>query len=273
MLTHDATRAPFVLDRSLFGSFDRFAEVRSTLAPMIWTPDEIPLTAYDVVIGHFSLSSLLTAFEPDEIAMNLREPRSRLLSHYSYWRSWTDPEHQSWSPYDASLRARELGWSEFLDEESIAAQIDNVAVRLLVGPDPRIPSEGFIEPADLDELVARALVLQRSLGVVDVIERGDRCWANLGQWLGRPLIVARDNETSRSEHSDIELHPKDPVTSRRLDRLTAGDRVLWADAASATGPTDTGSDMGRLADETWMEHVARLADPPRSASGRGSPAS
>ena len=244
----EARRAPYLLDRTLFGGFDRFDEVEPVNAASVWDSSRGDLDTHDVVVGHFSLASLLTGFESSEVAMLLREPRARLLSHYSFWRGWDPPTHDGWAPYDASQRAVELEWAEFLSDPSIAAQTDNLALRMLVGPDPDIPPDDFIAAAALDDLAARALHRQGSLGHVDVIERSE-CWDRLGAWLDTTLDMQRVNVTPLASGPPIKRSWfDDPASNAVLHERTRGDRLLWSDAGGAAD----------VADLVWSQHVDKI---------------
>ncbi|MGH2871108.1 MAG: hypothetical protein ACRDL5_01440 [Solirubrobacteraceae bacterium] len=54
---------------------------------LVVEPSEVDaLAEHQIVSGHFALSTLLAVSPPSSIATVLREPRSRLLSNYAYWR-------------------------------------------------------------------------------------------------------------------------------------------------------------------------------------------
>jgi hypothetical protein len=247
------------MDRTLFGSFDRFDELPEGRQAMVHTGADDDLARYDVVIGHFALSALHAGRQLSDIVMILREPRARLLSHYSYWRGWPTEAHEGWDPYVASRRAAELDWPEFLQDPSIAAQTDNVAARLLLGTDPRVPPDDFIDSADVDALVAEAVHRLGQLGHVDVIEHGDAVWRRLGTWLGHDLEVARRNETT-----DESGRPSDwtrwltPASSLALGRRTEIDRELWAAAAVLHEPLGDAA-VTALADAAYVKQVARVS--------------
>jgi hypothetical protein len=266
------------MDRTLFGPFDRFDDLPERRRAMVHTGDDHELAAHDIVIGHFALPSLQAGRQLSDIVMILREPRARLISHYSFWRGWTDAAHDDWEPYGASRRAAELDWPDFVEDPSIAAQTDNVALRLLLGDDPRVPIDDFIDPADSDSLVADAIERLARLGHVDVIEHGDAVWGRLGAWIGHDLRAERRNETV-----DASGRPTDwprwftPRSALALCRRTALDRELWN--AAAERHASLGRDaLAALAEATYSTQVARVARDPTaaapasaSASGSGSP--
>lgn len=247
----DARRAPYLLDRSLFGGFDRFDMVNPTNAASVWDPSCGGLELHDVAVGHFSLPSLLTGFELSDVAMMLREPRARLLSHYSFWRGWDSPTHDGWAPYVASRRAVELDWNGFLRDPSIAAQTDNVAVRMLLGAHPDIPLDNFIAASAIDGLAAEALERQLALGHVDAIEQPG-CWDRLAQWLGASLDIERVNVTALASGPPIErTWFGEGSAHEALDDRTRGDRVLWSEVG---GSVDA-------ADVIWRGQIDKIVGP------------
>jgi hypothetical protein len=259
------------MDRTLFGPFDRFDEMPERRRAMVHTGADDELAAHDIVIGHFALPTLQAGRQLSDIVMILREPRARLISHYSFWRGWTDAAHDDWEPYGASRRATELDWPDFLEDPSIAAQTDNVALRLLLGDDQRVPIDDFIDPTDSDSLVTAAVERLGKLGHVDVIEHGDVVWSRLGAWLGNDLRVERRNETV-----DESGRPTDwpawftPRSARALRRRTELDRALWNVVAERHEPLGHDA-LTALADATYSRQVARVArDQTASASAAAS---
>lgn len=226
------TICPAVTDRSLFGTFDDFGSLAPDQQKMVFRGPIEQLADFDVVRGHFDARSLRAGRGDDDIAVLLREPRTRLLSLYTYWRSWTEAEHASWGNYDASRHAVRLGWVDFLHDTSIAPQIDNVAARLVLGPHPLVPLDGFVAEAHVAEVTDDALAALDGFGFVDVIENGPACWRRLGEWAGLHLDVVPRNETATEDHDrEVWLGACEPAALAALDRLTAIDRRLWEAAA------------------------------------------
>jgi hypothetical protein len=245
-----ARRAPFLLDRILFGGFDRFDEVEPANAASVWEPGAAALADFDVAVGHFGLDSLLTGFAPGDVATIVREPRTRLLSHYSFWRGWDDQVHDGWAPYAASRVAATSDWYDFLLEPSIAAQTDNLCVRMLIGADPAVPLDGFIEGDDLDALTNRAIASLDNLGYVDLIERGDECWSGLGEWLGTELVVPRVNVTQLASGPRIDRAWFGDGGA--LSDRTRGDRRLWDHIAERFEVDPS------VADTVWAAQIERV---------------
>ena len=245
---------PFGLDTALFGAFDRVGQIPADRGVFTGDPDD--LRGYDVILGHFALSSLVSGRSPEDVAALFREPRARLLSLYTYWRSWPEDFHASWDPYDGSRRATDSGWADFLADERIAAQTDNAATRLLVGPHPSIPADGFI--TDVESVTSDARAVLATLGHVDAIERGPACWSGLATWLGAPLDVGHHNATSSASSFDPEQYA-DRDALRRLDARTSIDAVVWRAALERWGVTP--AEAAALADETVAARSGTVAAP------------
>lgn len=239
---------PWGLDRTLFGAHDGIEQ----LAPQrgVFTGDPAELAPYDAILGHFALSSLVEGRTPADVASLFREPRSRLLSLYTFWRSWPEERHAEWDPYDASRVAVAREWSDFLADASIASQTDNAAARLLLHPHPLIPVDGFIRDADVEEVTGAALAALDSLGHADVIERGDGCWLALGAWLGSPLVVGHRNTTSSDQHVELggRSDPEGAEAAARLLGRTRIDAAVWHRAVLRSGALSA-DQADRLAEE------------------------
>jgi hypothetical protein len=186
--------APQRFDRSVFCDFDAFdllhADLRSRIAA---NPSEIgALNGYDAVSGHFSLPTLLQIADARSIATVLREPRTRLLSLYMYWRN---PDVDGlWAPYEASLHAFRPLW-EFLSEPAVAPVTDNQICRMLLCGDRRLPDCDFIAEADIDSVTGDAIEQLDSLGFVGVLELDDHAWSGVGRLFGVTLAPTRENVT------------------------------------------------------------------------------
>lgn len=230
--------SPYVMDRTLYGTFDRFDETRRHYMVHTGRPEE--LAACDVVIGHYSLHSLTRGRSPTDVAIVLREPVARTISHYRYWRSWSEADHASWDPYDASRRAVRLDLADFVDDPAVAPQVDNVVARMLLTPHPLVPIDGFIADDDHEQVTTDALVALRSLGFVDTLERADRCWEALSDWLGAPLAVGRTNVTPTGPGDDA--GGTEPAAVDAVRRRTRIDHAVWtAAAAMVSGRAPLGS--------------------------------
>jgi hypothetical protein len=251
--------APFQLDRTLFGGFDQFDRVAPHASSVVLTGTADQIAPYPVALGHFALSTLTPVFDTADMFALLREPRARLVSHFSFWRSWTAEQHAVWAPYAGSRVPAERGWGGFLTDPEVASQVDNLMVRLLLCPDPRIPADGFIESDLIDELAGEAIDQMATLGHVDIIDHGPGFWAGLSAWLDTELVPVRENATpAGTAHTDW---PREitATSEQALALRTRGDRLIWNTVALRTRSP---AQVAALADAAYLSQIARVAQQP-----------
>ena len=257
---------PEVMDRTLYGSFNEYDQLAAKPREMIFTGPPRELARHDVIVGHFSAASLGHGRHGDDLAVMLREPRARLISHYAYWGGWSEAEHASWDPYDGSRRAAALAWPDFLAEATIASQIDNVAARLLLAPHPLIPADGFIADRDFEQLRDEALTAVDRFGLVDAIEHGADCWSRLGRWAGLEIHVGHHNVTENAP-ADPErwVLAESPAAMSALAARTAIDRELWLTAMRRHARSDVvrsdviQSDVVQHGDRVAVEQLRKVS--------------
>ena len=248
-----ASVSPKELDRVLFGGFDRFDELPTRTRATIAVDGPAALTDFDVVMGHFAVSSLAPHFAAHEMMTVLREPRTRLLSHYTFWSGWSAERHADWDPYDASRRAAAASWVEFLTDPRIASQTDNLVARMLLSPHPSIPDDGFIDPADVDQLVETATALLEQFGFADVVESGAGLWSGLSAWLETTVEPERTLVTSVPEDTDW-ASSITMASVAALSRRTSVDAHLWSWAAARRN-----DDVAALGEVTFQRKLIDVA--------------
>jgi hypothetical protein len=241
---------PWSFDRVLFGGFDRLDEVREPV--FLGGPSEIQ--GYGYMEGHWSLPTILAAFDPTDVVCVVREPRARLLSHYTFWRSWPQWMHDLWAPYEAAaLATRPL--SEFLSDPRIAHQADNLCTRLLLGEHPLAPPDAFL--LDPEAAAAEACARVDSLGYADVLERGAAMYSGLEAWFGSPLSRERLNETDLMGGEPVDIPDfTDRATLELLHARTAADRLVWHHVAERHGLLATAA--ADLADSVFAANFGRI---------------
>lgn len=246
----DRRWSPFDFDPALFGPLRDEpvppTEVRRVL------PDPGRLRDCDAASGHFALSTMLVGFAPADIVMLLREPRSRLLSHYEYWRGLPANLRASESTWSVTAYARELDFDEWLRDPRSAFQTDNVVLRTLLDGHDSIPDGDFIDPSDLAELTSLAVRRAAGLGWVDLVERGAAMWDGLADRIGRPLERPRMNTTERRAELPTNVAAIfSDVGVEALHHRTVGDRAIWAAAARRRDLDD----VDLLAERTWYRRL------------------
>lgn len=254
---------PLQFDATLFGDFD-VSVLPEPFRSLVLVGPVDELASYDVVIGHFSAPALSAGREPGDLVTLLREPRSKLLSLYTFWRSWSPAEHDAWEPYEASQHAVSQDWSQFLDDPVIASQTDNVAARMLLGDHPLIPIDGFIDESNVDAVARDAVATLNEFGHADVIENDSDCWARLGHWTGLDLDIQRRNTTEVNQGPSADwTRAWDGPAWMAFHRRTRIDLQLWVAAAgrhaSASELDRLGERAGSIATKRF-EEVTRETD-------------
>ncbi|GAN75912.1 hypothetical protein [Acidisphaera rubrifaciens] len=242
-------------DASLFGDYADFDTFDApTRAAIHLRPHDLPPA--DFVAGHFALSTLMGRYPRARLLSVLREPRSRLLSLWLFWRSHSDEQLAGWGTWADRVRLARLPLAAFLRAPAVACQTDNMITRALLWPHPLIPDGGFIAPDDEAWLLTDARRRLAQLSFVDVVEVAG--WeARLQAWLGRPLDLARCNETTpmpRGLRGDLARE----LTASAFDALAARSRIdtqLWTTVAGGLA----GSDADAVREEAWIRTVARHA--------------
>jgi hypothetical protein len=192
-------------DRCNFGAFDCFKSIAEEIRrAIVFEAAEIP-PGLDLILGHMSFSTTSRACPHAQFMTILREPVSRLMSFWLFWRSKRDENLVPWGGWGDYVRKSRRPLREFLRDRSIASVVDNQALRMLLWPHPLVPVDDYIDERHDEELVQAALSRLQQFSFVDVIENPDMV-AKLQKWLGRPLVLRKLNETD-----DIPRALKNPI--------------------------------------------------------------
>jgi hypothetical protein len=253
-----APRHPmFGLDRSHFGVFQSFetmsAEIRSTIHLDL---DAMPSQA-DFIAGHFAFSTLSAKLDGAQLIAFLREPYSRLLSHWLFLRSLSDDQLSVWGDWGKlGRRASGCTLANFLTCRPLACNVDNIAVRMLLWPHPLIPTDNFIDARD-DVLMSTATARLQHFAYTDIIEN-PAFQSNLQTWLGRGFSYPKVNETIGipPERSTL-LHQELTTDALALvESHTRLDIQLWMALAEQRVPAYA---VQTLLRDTMMRNTARYA--------------
>ena len=225
-----ALQPPHVLwgfDRCLFGGFSDFASLDQELRQRIFL-DEDAVPHAGIVAGHISLSTL-RHWAPTACTMTLlREPVSRLLSHWLFWRGHDDSRLEPWGAWADYVRLSRLPLPDFLAATSLACQNDNVATRMLLWPHRLIPRDGFIAARDDRRLLADARRALDSMDFVDLVENPAMV-ENVSTFLGGPITLPHHNPTGKVP-GHLRRPMEDDLTFGALAALNARSRLdaeLW----------------------------------------------
>lgn len=223
----------FGFDRHQFGSFDGFAQLDELPRSLVrmcasdW-PREVGFAR-----GHVTLGTLRAAYPRHELLTLLREPRTRLVSLWRFWRGQSEADFASWGAWGERTRAARGPLGRFLANPLLATQTDNVLVRLLLAPHPLVPPDGFIPPAADRLLLAAARTALAGFDFVGLVE--DRALEErLGRFLDRRVRLGRHNVT---KPLPVEWKPvlEQEMTSATLDLLERRSRLdaeLWRGVAA-----------------------------------------
>jgi Sulfotransferase family len=231
-------RAAFgAFDRFLFGDFADFESMsEESRSKILFTSRDLPPNL-DFLVGHMSFSAMSQAYPRAQFITVLREPMSRLISLWLFSRSTTDRYLEPWGKWADVVRQSHQPLKEFLRARSLACATDNVCVRMLLWPHPLLRSSDFIDPRDDETLLEEARCRLKHFCFVDLLENPELV-TNLQNWLGRPLVLHRLNETNNIPDS-----LKSPMAAE-LDSETQGlieshsrlDLRLWLEVAGQRMP-------------------------------------
>jgi hypothetical protein len=242
-------------DLCLFGSFRDFETMDPAVQQRIHaSPASLPPES-TLIAGHFSFSTLRQAFPQAQMTTILREPSSRLLSHWLFWRQQSDLTLIRLGRWADFVRHSREPLVRFLAEPAIACQTDNLALRMLLWPHPLIQGDRFIEPIHDEPLFMEAEARLRMFDFVDILEN-EKLSQKLEHWLGRALRYERVNETIA-----IPVEYRRPLslelTSHAHELLTARSRLdlrLWTSVVKQRLPD---CEITTLRERTILSNVAK----------------
>jgi hypothetical protein len=181
-------------DGATFGGFQDFASMDAAIRRQIFDSASAIPAGGRFVAGHMALSSLRDSYPSAQFITVLREPISRVLSHWLFWRQHDDDSLVAWGTWADRIRRAREPLARFLTTRDVACQIDNVTLRMLLWPHRFIPSDDFIDPRHDELLFAEAAEALSRFDFVDIIE-SPGFQDQLQRWLGRPAPCGRVNET------------------------------------------------------------------------------
>jgi hypothetical protein len=251
------TRTLLGYDGVMFGRFRNFESITEELRRQIYlAPAALPPDAH-LVAAHMAVSTTMEAYRGAQYVTVLREPHSRLLSHWVYWRTQSDESLAAWGKWAHFVQQARRPLSEFLACRDVACQVDNVVVRMLLWPHPLIPDGDFIASHNDAKLLNDAFTRLKRFAYADLVENPE-LRANVENWLGRGFIYQRVNETmSVPPQFKSSLHEE--LTPQALELLDARGRLdlkLWLALARERVPHRTAES---LRERTLIGNVARYA--------------
>jgi hypothetical protein len=256
-----AALAPAVMvegfDHCLFGTYQDFDSLDRSIRCTIYdSPAHLPQPV-DLIAGHFAFSTLRQSYPGAQLLTILREPYSRLLSHWLFWRQHTDTDLAPWGTWAKHVRKARQQLTSFLKDPAVACQSDNLMLRMLLWPHPLLPPSEFIDPIQDEQLLQKAIARLQEFDFIDIVEN-DAVLHNLRRCLGRSLIYRRVNDTK-----PIPQQYRSPLyeelTCEALDLLEMRSRLdvhLWTHIAKRRLPS---RDVYKLRQQTILANIAHYS--------------
>ncbi len=183
--------------------------------------------SHRVVMGHVAAATL-TGAGCTRLAIQVREPRSRLLSLYRYWQSQAGPHLSDWGAWGTrTVAAAGLPLHAFLTSPAVRPAVDNAIARQALA-DPFAPgadpARWSPDGATLARFVDRVAVAEWSTASDRFVER---IWDVLGE--GAAPAPGRVNVT------EVTAEPQriDGVALEALERWTRLDTAFLGGLAAA----------------------------------------
>ena len=242
-------------DHAFFGTFREFETMSPGVRQDIYQSLP-PANGPDFVYGQFAYSTLVQGRPAARVMTVLREPRTRLLSLWLYWRSFSDADHAAAGAWGRVQRLTRRPLAEFLNQSEAACQTDNVYVRRLLWPHPLIPDNGFIDSASDECLVGEAIARLKAIDFTDVVEN-PQLEHNVRAFVVRPFVYRRVNETD--VRADLGVHLEEELSGETLllvEHRSRLDREIWRAVASER---IAGADLTALGDDTFRRAITRYA--------------
>ena len=254
--------APWRFDRIQFAPEDLDALPAETRALVLESPeDERALLGYRAVAGHFSLNTLLSVAPPSAVCAVLREPRARVLSVYTFWRTLSSNEGHPSPAFRVAANARRP-LAQLLADCDLVSSMDNQVCRILLGEDPRLPMAGFAATSDVEGIAADAIQRLEGFGFVGVLELGDSAWRGVGDHFGVTLRRQVLNVTGELGSAVSSSDAGEVLTEGALDLLeerTAADAMVYDYALERAGVASR-DERTRLKRRALAAQLVRLGD-------------
>lgn len=208
---------------TLYGDFQDYDSFSSSVRGWIHeTWDNCP-EDIDYASGHAGLRWFNHIYPNAQKLTLLREPITRIMSHWLYWRTFSETDRNNWGTYAPRLDLAKQDLRIFVNSPELASQVDNVIVRMLLYPHPLIPGGDFIPPEHDDTLIADAILAIRQFDFVGVVEERGLIF-RLQAWLGRSLVLTSENVAR--EVPDNLRHPlKEDLSYETWQLLVARSRL------------------------------------------------
>ena len=205
-----------------------------------WTINE--MAAFDLFSGHFDLAACKAIPGTIRLVTLLREPKSRLLSLFRFWKSHRP--HPQRDGLDLMLLARDLSAEEFFSHPTVIRHSsirDAIAGQLLRTRNNRLLEDKDLIIADPRAALVMAWSALQSFSCFGIMERFEESRLLVNTTLGlhlqpvAPLQVLDHMVQSNPELVKVERVQVSKRLDQSLDDLTTIDRALYGCALTLFG--------------------------------------
>jgi hypothetical protein len=250
--------APFHgIDRSALGPFEDVDKLsRWVRKRIIMTPEDIPADA-DAVFGHIGPATTTARFAVANRITVLREPRSRLVSHWLFSRAYTNFQLRFFGAWGDYVKTARRPLAEYLANERVAFYTDNLITRFLVWPHPLTPVGAFIDHRHDRELAELAVAGFDAFDFIGVIE-DPNMKADLAAWLGRELVLPSSNASPALPKTlRCDVPAEADASADLIEERSRIDALVWDALAERVGFVEPGggeAERDRIYDVTMDRH-------------------
>ena len=217
---------PYYYDRAHFGSDElRRAVPQPNQATIVEAGRLAEIVGtHRSVIGHYAAPSLMAA-GCAALAVQVREPRSRVLSLYRFWQAQPPHERAGWGAWASDLVAwADRPLEEFLRSPAVWPAVDNALSRQLLVDRTTSSARQAARRRRWGALAASYRHLRRRLRVVEWSQRSEVFLARICEVLGAEAVPALERENVTEVRAREQVIGQDSY--RLLERLTRADSHL-----------------------------------------------
>jgi hypothetical protein len=222
-----AYTGPLYYDRAHFGSEHLLEGLSKGHADQVASVSDLSAVArvHRVIIGHYSAATLLAA-GCTALALQVREPRSRLLSLYRFWEAQSPEEKRSWGRWGSDLvEEAQRSLKEFLGSAQVWPATDNAVSRQVAAGGDSLQS-GRQRHAEASQWFTASgyRSVRRSLVVVGWADQSSDFLTRICDVAGAKEVPVLMRENTAAVHG--EPQEIDAGTLHLLERLTREDSML-----------------------------------------------
>lgn len=234
--------APFHgTDRAALGPYQDVDKLSPRVRrQLIMTPEDIPADA-DAVFGHIAASTTAARFPVANRLTVLREPRSRLVSHWLFSRAASDFQLRFLGAWGQYVKTARRPLTEYLANRDVAFYTDNLMTRFLVWPHPLAPVDAFIEDRHDQELAEAAVSAFDGFDFIGLIE-DPKMKTDMAMWLGRELVLPQSNTSPALPKSlQCDVPAEASGAADLIGQRCRIDALVWDALAERVGFVEAGA--------------------------------